>query len=166
MSTLRVYGTSLTAQQQLKLRVHKASLSAAVPTVTKLRVHKVSATAVAGVVVTVPSSLTAGPGQALTVTATLETGGSATWQWRKISGPAVGLNNGANQVSFAVPSVWNADTSQPLTGDPGPVVLVLGVSATVDGVTSPEVRCEITILPQLSWTRGNTSWIGAGVAPA
>lgn len=166
MTTLRIRKVSLTAAPQVRLRVHKTSLTAAVPAVTKLRVFKESITAVGAVIVTVPPELTFGPGESAEVVAELVTPGAATWFWRRISGPAVGLAVTLETARFTVPSLWNADRTQPTAGVPGMSTLVLGVSAMIDGVQSPEVRCEISILPQVSWVRGAGTWVGARVAPA
>lgn len=166
MSTLRVSRARLTAQAQVKLRVSKVSLTAQAPVVTKLRVAKVSLAAIGGVSVAIVPQLVVGPGELVTLTADLLTGGSGTWFWRRISGPAVGLSVDLGEATFTAPSIWNADRTQPTGGDPGEAVLVLGVSALVGGVQSPEVRCEVTILPQLSWSRGSSSWLGSRSAPA
>lgn len=166
MTTLRVYKSSLTALPQYKVRVHKASLTAAAPVVTKIRVYKESLTAVAATVVTIAPTAVAGPGESVELVADLLSPGTATWQWRRISGPTVGLNVSGDTATFVAPSLWNADTSQPNVGVPGVSVLVLGVRATIDGIQSAEVRCEVSILPQLSWSRSGTSWVGARVAPA
>ncbi len=166
MTTLRVRKVALTAQPQVKLRVHKASLTAAAPISTKLRVHKASLTAVGGVVVAVVPAITVGPGEVVDLVADLITPGSATWAWRRISGPLVGLTPDDETVHFITPSLWNADRAQPSAGVPGISTLVLGVKATIDGIESPEVRCTVSILPQLSWYRGETEWVGARVAPA
>lgn len=166
MTTLRVHKASLTAEPQVKLRVHKASLTAAVPITSKLRVHKASLTAVGAVIVTVPASLEVGPGETAVLEAELITPGSATWAWRRISGPTIGLSPSGDTATFIAPSLWNSDRTQPNGGVPGVSTLVVGVTATIDGIVSPEVRCEVRILPQLTWARSGTSWIGARVAPA
>lgn len=166
MSTLRIYKESLTALPQYKVRIHKASLTAAVPIVTKLRVYKESLTAVGAVVVTIPATAVAGPGESLVLTATLLTPGTATWQWRRISGPTVGLLPVDGVLSFVAPSRWSADQAQPTAGAPGVSLLVLGVRATIDGVQSAEVRCEVSILPQLSWSGTPPNMVGSRVAPA
>ena len=113
MTTLRVRKVALTAAPQVHLRVHKASLTAAVPITAQLRVHKVSLAAVGAVVVTVAPRLTVGPGEAVNLVANLVTPGAATWQWRRISGPVVGLTPDEETVSFVAPSLWNADRAQP-----------------------------------------------------
>lgn len=166
MTTLRVRKVSLTAAPQVHLRVHKVSLAAAVPITAQLRVHKVSLAAIGAVIVAVEPKITVGPGEAVSLVADLVTPGVATWQWRRISGPVVGLTPDEETVSFVAPSLWNADRTQPTGGVPGISTLVLGVRATIDGIQSPEARCEVSILPQLSWTRGETEWIGARIAPA
>lgn len=166
MSTLRVLEAGLDAEPQYKLRVHEVSFAALQPINPKLRVHDVELVAVGAVVVSVTSGITAGPGEAVELVAELLTPGAATWQWRRISGPSIGLSYSGDTASFAAPSIWNADRTQPDNGLPGVAVLELGVRATIDGVQSPEVRCEVSILPQLSWARSGTSWVGARVAPA
>ena len=167
MTTLRIRKVSLTAAPQVRLRVYKESLTAAVPATTKLRVYKESLTAVGAVIVTVEPELTAGPGEEVEIVAELVTPGAATWAWRRISGPVVGLVPDDETMRFTVPSLWNSDRTQPTGGVPGVSTLVLGVRATIDGIQSPEVRCEISILPQVSWARAaDGTWAGARVAPA
>ena len=166
MTTIRVYRASLTALPQYKVRVYKASLAAAVPAVTKVRVYEASLGGVGAVIVSITPTLTVGPGEDVSLTATLLTGGSATWAWRRISGPTVGLSPSGAAAAFVAPSVWNADRAQPTGGLPGLSTLVIGVKATVGGVESAEVRCTITILPQLSWASTGTAWVGSRVAPA
>jgi hypothetical protein len=167
VTTLRIQKVSLTAAPLVHLRVYKTSLTAAVPATTKLRVFKTSITAVGAVIVTVEPELTAGPGELLEIVADLVTPGAATWAWRRISGPVVGLVPDGDTVRLTVPSLWNSDRAQPTAGVPGVSTLILGVSATIDGVQSPEVRCEVAILPQVSWARASGgTWAGARVAPA
>lgn len=166
MTTLRIRKVSLTATPQVFLRVYKTSLTAAVPATTKIRVFKESLTAVGAVIVTVDPELTFGPGESAEIVAELVTPGAATWAWRRISGPIVGLMPDGDTLRFTVPSLWNSDRTQPTAGVPGVSTLVLGVSATIDGVQSTEVRCEVSILPQVSWVRGSGTWAGARVAPA
>jgi hypothetical protein len=166
VTTLRIHKASLTALPQVKIRVHKVSLTAAAPIISKIRVHKASLTGIAATVVSVPATRVAGPGEPVQIVASLLSGGSPAWVWRRISGPVFGLTPVGDTVSFTTPSLWNDTQAQPTAGAPGTSVLVLGVKATVDGVESAEVRCEVTILPQVSWTRNATSWVGARVAPA
>lgn len=166
MTTLRIRKVSLTAAPQVRLRVYKESLTAAVPATTKLRVYKESLTAVGAVIVTVDPEMTFGPGESAEIVAELVTPGSATWFWRRISGPAIGLAVTLNTARFTVPSLWNSDRTQPTGGVPGVSTLVLGVSAMVDGVQSVEVRCTVSILPQVSWAHGSGTWAGARIAPA
>jgi hypothetical protein len=166
VSTLRVYKANLTALPLAKLRVYKTSLDATSPIVSALRVYKTSLDAIAAVLVSLQPSLTAGPGEVVTLTAELLTGGSPTWQWRRISGPTVGLPATGATASLTMPSLWNPDTATPTSGAPAPSLLLVGVRATVGGVQSPEVTCQISILPQLSWSRSGSTWVGARVAPA
>lgn len=166
MSTLRIYKASLAALPQVKMRIHKVSLAAAVPIETRLRVHKVSLAAVGAVIVTIEPEVTVGPGEVVQLEAELVTPGSATWAWRRISGPSIGLSPDGATASFVAPSLWNSDRTQPNGGVPGISTLVVGVRATIDGIQSAEVRCEVDILPQLSWSRGEGTWVGASVAPA
>jgi hypothetical protein len=167
VTTLRIYKESMTALPQYKLRIYKESLTAAAPVITKLRIYKESLTAVAATVISVAATRLAGPGEPVQIVASLLSGGSATWTWRRISGPAFGLIAVGDTMSFTTPSLWNASQAQPTAGGPGNSVLVLGVKATVGGVESVESRCEVTILPQVSWYRnGGGSWVGGPVAPA
>lgn len=166
MSTLRVLEAELAADAQYKIRVHRVAFAAAQPINPKVRVHDMDLVATGAVVISVPAGVTVGPGEAVELVAELLTPGAATWQWRRISGPSIGLAFNGDTATFAAPSIWNADRVQPDSGLPGVAVLAVGVRATIDGVQSPEVRCEVTILPQLSWTRSGDSWIGSRTAPA
>ena len=94
------------------------------------------------------------PETVLSITATMSDGSAAdAYTWRQISGPAVALmGTGATRV-FRAPSQLN--------GSLAPVAssVVLGVTATVDGVTSPERTITVGVLPQLRWYRSAGQWL-------
>jgi hypothetical protein len=166
MSTLRVYKVKLDAEPQIKLRIYKASMSAQVPVAPVLRVYKASLTAAPAVLISVDPERVVGPGEAVEIEAELLSDVDATWQWRRIEGPPVGLVPDGPTVSFTAPSRWNAFAATPSSGEPSSSTLVLGVTATADGVSSAESRCEVEILPQLAWAWSGSQWVGSRVAPA
>jgi hypothetical protein len=166
VSTLRLYEAELDAVQAVKLRVYEAELDVAVPVLPKLRLYEAELTGVGAVLISLPAAVTIGPGELLELEADLLTGGSATWSWRRVSGPSLTISADGGAATITGPSRWNADVEKPGAGVPGVSVVVVGVTATVDGVTSAEARCTITILPQVSWSRSGGTWVGSRVAPA
>jgi hypothetical protein len=164
VSKLRIYKESLTALPAVKLRVYKASLTAgAVP---KVRVYKASLTAVAAVVITPPGNRTVGPGEDVELTSTLVTAGSPTWSWRTISGHDVDMDTVGGVATFVTPSLWNDEEDQPTSGVPDVATVEIGVKATVGGVESLEAVSVVTVLPQTTWSRNGSTWVGARHAPA
>lgn len=110
----------------------------------------------APVVVSAPANRNAGPGEAVSLTATAS-GGLPSWSWRIVLGPAVSLTGSTTAtVGFTAPHLT----------PPGTTPLILGVTATVNGVTQPEQTVTITVLPQTVFSWDGTQWVGAALAPA
>jgi hypothetical protein len=166
VSTLRLYETGLDAEEGTRLRVYEVGLDVAIPVQPVLRLYDVGLAVVGAVTVELPAAATIGPGEILELEAELVTGGSASWSWRRISGPALTIAADGGSATITGPSRWNADIEKPTAGIPGVSTVVVGVTATVDGITSPEARCTVTVLPQLSWSRSGSTWVGSRVAPA
>lgn len=168
MSALRVYEVGLDAAPAVRLRVYEVGLDAAIPLQPRLRVYEVELDSVGAVVVGDLPDITIGPGEEVEIEAELLTGGSATWAWRRVSGPPVTIAADGATATITGPSRWNADVTKPTSGVPGISKVVIGVTATVAGQSSVEVRFEVSILPQLSWSYGGPilGWVGAAVAPA
>lgn len=164
MSKLRIYKEGLTALPAVRLRLYKASLTvAAVP---KVRVYKESLTAVAAVVITSPGNRTVGAGEDVELTSTLVSDGTPTWSWRTISGHDVGMDTEEGTATFVTPSLWNTEEDQPTVGVPDVATVEIGVKATVGGVDSLEAVSVVTVLPQTTWSRNGSTWVGARHAPA
>ncbi len=102
------------------------------------------------------NSTDVGPGQTIALLAALADGGTATWSWRRISGPAVALLADGPRCQITGPSIM----------PPSPQLIVLGVRATVGARTSPEAQVTVRVLPQVSWTRHGTATVGRRTAPA
>lgn len=164
MSTLRIYKESLDALPAVKLRLYEASLTAAA--VPKVRVYNTSLTAVAAVVITPPGNRTVGPGEEVELTSTLLTDGTPTWAWRTISGHDLGMDTDEGVATFTTPSLWNDEEVQPTLGVPDVSTVEIGVKATVGGVDSLEAVSVVTVLPQTTWSRNGSNWVGARYAPA
>jgi hypothetical protein len=97
-----------------------------------------------------------GPGETTTVTAALADGTAAdSWSWTQVSGAAVTLTGSGASRTFAGPSVMPPEDT-----------VVISVTATKGGETSPPVQFSITILPQTVWTYDGVGWVGGLVAPA
>jgi hypothetical protein len=158
VTRLRVGGARLfTASAPSRLRIGGAALSGPARTANRLRAGAIALSGAPAVLVTAPASREIGPGESVTLTATLTSGGTPdAWTWRRISGPvAVTLVGTGASRTVEGPSLMPPGAS-----------VVLGVTATVAGVTSPEQRVTLTVLPQLSWSLSPTGWVGSAVAPA
>lgn len=108
-------------------------------------------------VVVPPAPVTVGPGESTELVASLSSGTADTWTWRQISGPAVSFADAGATLLVEGPSVW----------PPDPSVAMFGVTASLGDEVSAEVTVNVTILPQISWTRApGGDWTGSRVAPA
>jgi hypothetical protein len=142
VTTLRWHRASLEdASALVKLRWHRASLegtSSATPT---LRWHRASLEGTAAVIVA-PIGNKAGiePESTVVVTAVLlSTGPADTWTWRLVSGPSPSLSAVGSTATMTAPSNLNGTS------------FTIGVTATLAGVTSPEVTFTVGVLPQTEW---------------
>lgn len=146
-----------------RVRLGGVALSGAEPVVARVRLGGVALSGAPAVVVAPMAERIAGPGELVTITPELASGGTAdSWTWRRISGPTVTLltaPGGGRAVT--APSVM---PSSPTASGPA-ATIVLGAIATVGGVTSPERTVSIAILPQLSWAWSGSAWVGAAVVP-
>lgn len=137
-----------------RLRAARIAGTGATSATRKLRAARISGTGTGQVRVhSIDDNPTVEPGTRVTVTAVLAAGppGTVTWAWTQISGPTVTLTPAGDTVSFVAPSVMPSDTA----------TVVLGVTATVAGATSPQVTATSTVLPQTRWAWSGTSWVGS-----
>lgn len=139
-----------------KGRLFRAALAGAPPTVvaSRGRVHRAALGGVAAVALQPMLDRTVEPLTIVNLTAVLSGGGAAdTYAWRRVSGPAVTFFGTGADRSFRAPGLL-----------PPVAPIVIGVTATVDGVTSPERTVTITVLPQISWERRhNADWMPARI---
>lgn len=157
MSALRTHRIALEdAPTMPRLRVHGASFTGAAPVVPKLRIHGAGLAGAAAVVVNALAPQVAEPESTVTVTGSLVGGGAAdSWTFRPISGPSIGLTVAGASATFTAPS----------TKPPSGAVVVVGVTATLDGTTSAEQTCTITLLPQVRWAWTGSAFVGAPKVP-
>lgn len=156
MTTFRA--VNLTGSSPLTtFRVVKLSGTGSTPTNPKLRVVKLSGTGNQAITVAdIDDVADLEPRATVIRTAVLASGspGTPTWAWTQVSGPTVTLSNAnTDTVSFVSPSAM-----------PGAEVdVVLGVTVTINSVTSPQVTARFSILPQTRWVWNGSSWIGTSV---
>lgn len=157
MSTLRTHRLALDlAPAAARLRAHGLALSGTTPAIPKLRIRGLTLAGPAAVVVSALAPQVAEPESTVTVTGALVGGGVAdSWTFRPISGPSIGLTVAGASATFTAPS----------TKPPSGAVVVVGVTATLDGTTSPERTCTITLLPQVRWAWTGTVFVGAPKVP-
>lgn len=112
------------------------------------RIHRVSTSGTAAVILAAFPGASVEPLSAVTVTAVVQSGGTPTFVWRRVSGPAVTLSGTGSSRAFRAPALDAGGT------------LVLGVTATFEGTSSIEELVTIDIPPQIIWTRtGSTEWV-------
>ncbi|MCL2453773.1 MAG: hypothetical protein FWD18_00495 [Micrococcales bacterium] len=114
---------------------------------TSLTVGEISAAGPETITIELTADRTSvGPGETATLTATGPAG--ATYEWRRVSGPAVTLVDSGATVALTGPS-----TMPPTQG------LVIGCRAVVGTQVSREATLTLTVLPQTDWafdgTRGS-----------
>lgn len=153
MATLQV--ARVTATTPPSLRVAHLLASGTPAAARKLRVSHVlgSGTALTRLH-SIQDTPAAEPGRLLTQQASLSQAGSGTptWAWVQLSGPTVELLGAdTDTVAFYTPDVMPGDET----------IIVLGVTATVDGVASDQVTASFEVLPQLSWTGTPGAMVGA-----
>lgn len=140
------------------LRWHRAAAAGTRPVVPTLRWHRAAAAGSALVTLQPFAPLVdVEPQDTVSLTA-VPFPGSATpssYTWRQVSGPAVTLVGTGATRTFEAPSS--------LTGG----VVVLAVTGALGGVSGPEQRVSVTVVPQLSWIRAagvaNGAWVGSKV---
>jgi hypothetical protein len=135
-----------------KVRWGRSGLEGSVPLVPKVRWGRSAVTGAAAVVVAALPDQTVEPESTVTIAASLLGGGAAdSWTFRRVSGPSIGIAGTGASRTFTAPSAM----------PPAGATVVIGVTATLDGVTSPERTCTITVLPQVSWVWNGTTFVGA-----
>lgn len=156
MTVARVLRSAATATLPVHARILRSGATATSPVAVHARVLRSAATATVVPVVLAPTGRPVGPGEPVTVTATLQSGGSAdSWTWRQVSGPSVTLTGSGPSRTITGPSLM----------PPGQAI-VLGVRATTGGLQSAEATVTLTVLPQLEWTYTGAAWVGAVSVPA
>jgi hypothetical protein len=133
-------------------RVHRISSSGAPAAAPRGRVHRVRSSGVAALAVEPIAGQQVPGGALVALTASLEGGQVAdSWAWRRISGPAIGIEGTGATRTFRAPSIM----------PPANQTVVVGVTATVGGVTSVERTVEIVVMPQLKWFWTGAAWVGS-----
>lgn len=139
-----------------KVRDYRLDFSGAALSIPKVRDYRLDLSGAAAVVVNALAAQVAEPESTVTISASLLGGGVAdTWTFRPISGPPIGLTVAGASATFKAPS----------TKPPAGAVVVVGVTATLDGTTSAERTCTITLLPQVRWAWNGTVFVGAPKVP-
>lgn len=139
-----------------RVRWGRSGLEGSVPVVPKVRWARSAMAGAAAVVVAALPDQTVEPETTVTIAASLLGGGAAdSWAFRPVPGSgrttAIGLSGSGAARTFTAPSAM----------PPAGATVVIGVTATLDGVTSPERTCTITVLPQVSWVWNGTTFVGA-----
>lgn len=155
MATGRVYRAGM-AVPGGKGRVYRAGMTGAGPAGRHGRIYSAGMTGAAAVVlspVVVPGTVE--PMTELIISMSLASGDAAdTWTWRQVSGPLITFYGSGSTRSFTTPSTWDGGT------------VVIGVRATLGGVSSAERQIPIEVLPQIVWVRthANPVWRGGSLA--
>lgn len=133
-----------------KVRWGRADFEGTAVVVPKVRWGRADFEGVAAVLIApIPNQSNVEPETLITVTTSVTSGHTAdSWTWRRISGPTVTLTGTGGTRTFYAPSGMTGTT------------LVLGVTATAGGVTSPEQTVTVTTLPQVSWHYSAGTWVG------
>lgn len=145
LRAVQIVGSSPTTP---RLRVAKLTGSGSPAASPRLRAARLTGSGAAAVTVAPLSGLTnVEPGSPVSFTASLLGGGSAdSWAWRRVSGAQIGLIATGATATFPAPSDLNGAS------------VTIGVSATLGGITSPEVTAIVTALPQLEWWWTDSAW--------
>jgi hypothetical protein len=158
MTVLRVGRIQVSGTEVRRLRIGAITLSGTPPVTTVMRVGKITVSGTAAVRVNATAQAVAGPGETVTITASLADGGSPdSWSWTQVSGPTVTLSGSGGTRTFVCPSVM----------PPGSPV-VIAITATKSAITSPPAQVSIAVLPQTAWSWDSVAgkWVGALDAPA
>jgi hypothetical protein len=140
-----------------KVRWGRATLEGTAPSTPKVRVGRLELIGTISVVVNPIPDQVVEPETIVTVgPVSLASGTADSYAWRRISGPAITLVGaaGSNTRTFTAPSYQ-------VSGTPASAVIVLGVTATLNSVTSAERTVTITVLTQTIWDYIGGSWVGA-----
>lgn len=157
MSTVRDYRLSFEPQPQL--RDFRLDLTGTGVVLKTIRDYRFDLSGTAGVLVAPLAGQTVEPESTVTVSASLLTAGPAdSWSFRRVSGPSIGISGTGASRTFAAPS---QDAPVNPAVPPQPSTVVVGVTATKDGVTSAERTCAVTIMPQTRWVWNGTKLVGA-----
>lgn len=133
------------------VRWGRADFEGTAPASTKVRWGRADFDGVAAVVLAPLTDLTVEPESFVTLTTTVTSGQTAdAWTWRRISGPAVTLTGTGGTRTLYAPSAM----------PPSGATVVIGVTATASGITSPERTVTVTARPQLSWQWQSGAWYG------
>lgn len=150
---LRIGGVSLAGTAvpaTSKLRLGGLTVAGPVPLTSRLRVGGLTVAGPTAVIVKALPNLTNGePGNVVRVTASLVSGGAAdSWTWRPVSGPNTAINGTGETVDITLPGDFNGTT------------VTIGVRATVDGTTSPEVTFTISVNAMVNavWSPADQLW--------
>lgn len=139
-----------------RVRWGRSGLEGSAPVVAKVRWGRSAMSGAAAVIVAALPDQTVEPETTVTIAASLVGGSVAdSWTFRPVPGAgrttAIGLSGSGATRTFTAPSAM----------PPAGATVVIGVTATLDGVTSPERTCTITVLPQVSWVWNGTEFVGA-----
>jgi hypothetical protein len=124
--------------------MHSAAMVGAPPViaVSHGRVYRSALIGVGAVGLQPLLDVTVEPLTTVTFAAALLGGGAAdSYTWRRVSGPAITFFGSGASRSFRAPAEQFGAT------------IVIGVTATVDGVTSAERTATVTVRPQIMWER-------------
>lgn len=147
MPALRISSASLvTPSSPAKLRI--ASVSVAGGVFPRLRISHAEAAGAVRVRVLSIQPLTVEPLDLVSLTAYLESALVAdSFSWDQVSGDSISLEGSGNTRTFKAPASTAGTT------------IVVGVTATKGGVTSPEVQATVTVLPQIEWILKGGAWV-------
>lgn len=151
MATVRWGRADLEAVPSVpKVRWGRSDFEGVATVVPKVRWGRADFDGVAAVVLNPIPNQTVEPGTVVTLTTAISSGQTAdAWTWRIISGTGTLIGTGGTRTVIA-------PSGMPPLG----ATLVVGVTATASGVTSPEQTVTITALPQLSWAWVSGAWVG------
>lgn len=136
-----------------KGRVHRVAFTGTTPVVQKGRVHRIAFGGNAAVVMTPDTGeRTVEPLTPVVLAMELVGGLTAdTWTWRQVSGPPVTLFGTGGTRTLTAPAAMDGTT------------VVIGVRASLAGVSSAERLITIAVLPQIMWTRTAADPVWRGV---
>lgn len=131
-----------------KGRVYSIKLDGTLPANTKGRVYSIKMSGIPQVVIDPVSDLTIEPIDPYSITVHVTSPNQVnppTFTWRVISGGGSFVGTGSTVLYY--PASHPPQQSYP----PQPAPVVLGVIAHLDGVDSPELRINVSVLPETMW---------------